>query len=58
MIKLIIYTIVGVILIFVMYLAILGVNRGMEAKNFNKNNKLKINSTRSKNSTTKLKKNY
>ena len=56
MIILTIYTVVGVILIFVLYIAILGVNRGIKAKKFNKNNKLKINPTRSKNSTTK--KNY
>ncbi len=31
-----IYLIVGLILFFVLYLAILGINRGVEAKNLNK----------------------
>ncbi len=46
MISWIIYVIVGLILIFVLYLAILGINRGVEAKSMNKANNLenKLNS--------------
>ena len=41
----IIYIIISLILIFVMYLAILGINRGVEAKNTNKaNSENKLNS--------------
>ena len=41
----IIYIIISLILIFVMYLAILGINRGVKAKNTNKvNSENKLNS--------------
>ncbi len=42
MITWIIYIIVALILFFVLYLAILGINRGVLAKNTNKLDKLKI----------------
>ena len=38
MLTLIIYVAVGLILFFVLYLAMLGINRGVEAKNLNKKN--------------------
>ena len=46
MITWIIYIIIGFILFFVMYLAILGIDRGVKAKNANKSNnsKKKLNS--------------
>ena len=40
MIAWVVYILVGLILFFVLYLAILGVNRGVEAKNKNKKDKL------------------
>ena len=39
MISWIIYVIVSLILLFILYLAILGINRGVLAKNMNKKNK-------------------
>ena len=40
MITWVVYILVGLILFFVLYLAILGVNRGVEAKNKSKRDKL------------------
>ena len=54
MLNLIIYVAVGLILFFVLYLAMLGINRGVEAKNLNKNNSR--NQFRSKNIASELKK--
>lgn len=41
MLTLIIYIIVALILGFITYIAVLGVNRGVQAKNYNKNSRLK-----------------
>ncbi len=54
MLTLIIYVAVGLILFFVLYLAMLGINRGVEAKNLNKKNLR--NQFRSKNIASELKK--
>ena len=43
MIAWLVYIIVALILAFIFYLAILGINRGVEAKSRNKNKFLKIN---------------
>ena len=56
MINWIIYVIVGLILIFVLYLAILGINRGVEAKSMNKANNLKNKLNRPNNITGEIKK--
>ena len=57
----IIYIIVGLILVFVLYIAILGINRGVKAKNMNKSNNQenKLNSPKIiSNELEKLKKLY
>tara|TARA_B100001027_G_scaffold186574_1_gene139116 strand:- start:192 stop:434 length:243 start_codon:yes stop_codon:yes gene_type:complete len=41
MVTLIIYIIVALILGFIAYIGVLGINRGVQAKNYNKNNLLK-----------------
>ena len=56
MISWIIYVIVGLILIFVLYLAILGINRGVEAKSMNKANNLENNLNSPNNITGEIKK--
>ncbi len=52
----IIYIIVGLILFFVLYLAVLGVDRGVKAKNLNKLKNLDIDKRHSKNIAEELKK--
>ena len=56
MITWIIYIIVALILFFVLYLALQGVNRGVEAKNLNKITKSKNNLSSKKSVTSELKK--
>ncbi len=56
MIAWIIYIIVALILFFVLYLALQGVNRGVEAKNLNKITKSKNNLSSKKSITSELKK--
>ena len=56
MITWIIYIIVALILLFVLYLALQGVNRGVEAKNLNKITKSKNNLSSKKSITSELKK--
>ena len=56
MISWIIYIIVGLILFFVLYLAVLGVDRGVKAKNLNKLKNLDIDKRPSKNISEELKK--
>ena len=56
MIAWIIYIIVFLILFFVLYLGILGVKRGLEAKNINKVIKIKYNTKSSKYLSNELKK--
>ena len=56
MITWIIYIIVASILFFVLYLALQGVNRGVEAKNLNKITKSKNNLSSKKSITSELKK--
>ena len=56
MISWIIYIIVGLILFFVLYLAVLGVDRGVKAKNLNKLKNLDIDKRISKNIAEELKK--
>ena len=56
MITWIIYIIVALILFFVLYLALQGVNRGVDAKNLNKITKSKNNSSSKKSITSELKK--
>ena len=56
MITWIIYIIVALILFFVLYLALQGVNRGVEAKNLNKITKSKNNLSSKKSLTSELKK--
>ena len=56
MISWIIYIIVGLILFFVLYLAVLGVDRGVKAKNLNKLKNLAIDKRHSKNIAEELKK--
>ena len=56
MINWIIYIIVGFILFFVLYLAILGIDRGVKAKNMNKINNLEDKFSSQKNITNELKK--
>ena len=56
MITWIIYIIVALILFFVLYLGLQGVNRGVEAKNLNKITKLKNNLSSKKSITSELKK--
>ena len=56
MITWIIYIIVALILFFVLYLALQGVNRGVEAKNLNKITKSKNNLSSKKSITSELKK--
>ena len=55
MITWIIYIIVALILFFVLYLALQGVNRGVEAKNLNKITKSKNNLSSKKSITSELK---
>ena len=54
MITWIIYIIVGFILFFVLYLAILGIDRGVKAKNANKSNNSKKKLNSPKNMTGEL----
>ncbi len=56
MITWIIYILVALILFFVLYLALQGVNRGVEAKNLNKITKSKNNLSSKKSITSELKK--
>ena len=56
MITWIIYIIVALILFFVLYLALQGINRGVEAKNLNKITKSKNNLSSKKSITSELKK--
>ena len=56
MISWIIYIILGLILFFVVYLAVLGVDRGVKAKNLNKLKNLDIDKRHSKNIAEELKK--
>ena len=56
MISWIIYIIVSLILFFVLYLAVLGVDRGVKAKNLNKLKNLDIDKRHSKNIAEELKK--
>ena len=56
MISWIIYIIVGLILVFVLYIAILGINRGVKAKNMNKSNNLENKLSSQKNISNELKK--
>ena len=56
MISWIIYIIVGLILFFVLYLAVLGVDRGVKAKNLNKLKNLDTDKRPSKNIAEELKK--
>ena len=56
MISWIIYIIVGLILFFVLYLAILGINRGVRAKNTNKSNNTESKLISKKNISNELKK--
>ena len=56
MIAWIIYVVVGLILFFVLYLAVLGINRGVEAKKINNEEKLKNKSRFSKNISSELRK--
>ena len=56
MITWIIYIIVALILFFVLYLALQGVNRGVEAKNLNKITKSKNKLSSKKSITSELKK--
>ena len=56
MISWIIYIIVGLILFFVLYLAILGINRGVRAKNTNKSNNIENKLISKKNISNELKK--
>ena len=56
MISWIIYIIVGLILFFVLYLAVLGVDRGVKAKNLNKLKNLDIDKRLSKNIAEELNK--
>ena len=56
MITWIIYIIVALILFFVLYLALQGVNRGVEAKNLNKITKSNNNLSSKKSITSELKK--
>ena len=55
MIGLVIYIIVGLILSFVLYLAVLGINRGVKAKNLNKSKNLYNDKKSSKNIVEELK---
>ena len=50
-----IYIIVGLILAFVLYLAVLGINRGVKAKNLNKSKNLYNGKKTSKNIVEELK---
>ena len=54
MITWIIYIIVGFILLFVLYLALLGINRGVEAKNINRAHKINNVKKKQKNVTSEL----
>ncbi len=56
MISWIIYLIVGFILLFVLYLAIQGINRGVKAKNTNKSNNKENKLSSPKNISNELKK--
>ena len=55
MIGWVIYIIVGLILAFVLYLAVLGINRGVTAKNLNKSKNLYKDKKNSKNIVEELK---
>ena len=54
MISWIIYIFVSLILLFVLYLAILGINRGVEAKNINRAQKINNVKKKQKNVTNEL----
>ena len=56
MITWIVYIAVGLILFFILYLAIKGINRGLKAKNINKSNELKFKSRSSSNTNDDKKK--
>tara|TARA_Y100000992_G_scaffold124472_1_gene81583 strand:- start:921 stop:1094 length:174 start_codon:yes stop_codon:yes gene_type:complete len=56
MITWIVYIAVGLILFFILYLAIQGINRGLKAKNINKSNELKFKSRSSSNTNNDKKK--
>ena len=56
MITWIVYIAVGLILFFILYLAIQGINRGLKAKNINKSNELKFKSRSSSNTNDDKKK--
>ena len=56
MISWVIYIIVSLILLFVLYLAILGINRGVLAKNMNKKHKSVKGPKLKKNTTNEVKK--
>ncbi len=56
MISLIVYIIVGLILFFIFYLAIQGIDRGIKAKNLNKSKNLYIDKMPLKNIAKELKK--
>ena len=56
MITWIVYIAVGLILFFILYLAIQGINRGLKAKNINKSNELKFKSKSSSNTNDDKKK--
>ena len=56
MISWIIYVIVSLILLFILYLAILGINRGVLAKNMNKKHKSVKGPKLKKNTTNEVKK--
>ena len=56
MISCIVYFVVGFILIFVLYLAILGINRGVKAKSLNKSKNFKDKLSSPKSVTNELKK--
>ena len=54
MITWIVYIIVGFILLFVLYLGLLGINRGVEAKNNNRAHKINNVKKKQKNVTSEL----
>lgn len=56
MISWIIYVIVSLILLYILYLAILGINRGVLAKNMNKKHKSVKGPKLKKNTTNEVKK--
>tara|TARA_Y100001958_G_scaffold158885_1_gene158220 strand:- start:623 stop:859 length:237 start_codon:yes stop_codon:yes gene_type:complete len=56
MISLAVYIIVGLILFFILYLAIQGIDRGVKAKNLNKSKNLYVDKMLSKNIAEELNK--